>query len=41
MPYLSNAELRASVSKHLPEHAQDIFSEAFNHAWEEYASDPR
>ena len=41
MPYLSNADLPASVAKHLPEHAQDIFREPFNHAREEYASDPR
>jgi cation transport regulator len=29
------------VRQHLPEHAQDIFREAFNHAWQEYAADPR
>jgi cation transport regulator len=24
------------VRNHLPPHAQDIFREAFNHAWEQY-----
>jgi cation transport regulator len=37
MPYRTNAALPASVSSHLPEHAQDIYREAFNHAWAEYA----
>lgn len=26
---------------HLPPHAQEIYREAFNHAWQEYAGDPR
>jgi len=38
MPYRTNADLPASVRKHLPLHAQDIFREAFNHAWQEYAA---
>ena len=41
MPYFTNDDLPASVRNHLPWHAQEIFREAFNHAWEEYASDPR
>ena len=41
MPYLTNDDLPLSVRTHLPEHAQDIFREAFNHAWQEYADDPR
>lgn len=41
MPYYTNDELPASVRNHLPEHAQAIYREAFNHAWDEYASDPR
>jgi cation transport regulator len=24
----------------LPEHGQDIYREAFNHAWQQYAGDP-
>ena len=41
MPYAANAELPARVRTHLPAHAQDIFREAFNHAWLQYAPDPR
>lgn len=41
MPYASNSDLPPSVRQHLPGHAQDIFREAFNHAWSEYAEDPR
>lgn len=37
MPYRTNAELPDSVKNVLPEHAQDIFRDAFNHAWDEYA----
>jgi cation transport regulator len=36
MPYPSNDDLPTSVRRHLPEHAQDIFREAFNHAWRTY-----
>lgn len=36
MPYASNDELPASVRDHLPPHAQDIYREAFNHAWEHH-----
>lgn len=38
MPYRTNEDLPDSVRSHLPPHAQDIFREAFNHAWEEYAA---
>jgi cation transport regulator len=41
MPYLTNDDLPMPVQSHLPEHGQDIFREAFNHAWQEYAGDPR
>ena len=41
MPYLSNDDLPVSVRSHLPEHGQDIYREAFNHAWQQYATDPR
>jgi len=37
MPYSSIAELPASVREHLPEHAQEIYKEAFNSAFDEYA----
>ena len=36
MPYSSNADLPASVRDHLPEHAQEIYRSAFNHAFDEY-----
>ncbi len=39
MPYLANEELPVSVRSHLPPHAQDIFREAFNHAWQRYGGD--
>jgi cation transport regulator len=41
MPYEFNEGLPPSVRDHLPEHAQDIFREAFNHAYAEHAGDPR
>lgn len=41
MPYLTNDGLPGRVRDHLPEHAQDIYREAFNHAWEQYAGNPR
>ena len=37
MPYLINDDLPPAVRNHLPYHAQDIYREAFNHAWHEYA----
>jgi cation transport regulator len=36
MPYATNEELPSSVRQHLPPHAQDIYREAFNHAFERY-----
>ena len=41
MPYRVNHELPAAVRSHLPEHAQDIYREAFNHAFAEHVGDPR
>jgi cation transport regulator len=38
MPYESNADLPISLRRHLPPHAQDIFRNAFNAAWETYAN---
>jgi cation transport regulator len=38
MPYRSIADLPPTIREYLPPHAQEIFLEAFNHAWEEYAS---
>lgn len=39
MPYDNRKELPKSVRDNLPAHAQDIYKEAFNSAWDEY-SDP-
>jgi len=36
MPYSSRSDLPQNVTKVLPAHAQDIYKEAFNGAWEEY-----
>jgi len=41
MPYLTNDDLPLAVQRHLPEHAQDIYREAFNNAWVQYSEDPR
>lgn len=37
MPYKTRGELPDSVQHSLPEHAQDIYKDAFNNAWEQYA----
>lgn len=36
MPYQSTEDLPESVRNVLPEHAQDIYKEAFNSAWDQY-----
>ena len=36
MPYASIEDLPLSIRAHLPEHAQEIYVSAFNHAWLEY-----
>ena len=36
MPYKSTSDLPDSVKNNLPSHAQDIYKEAFNNAYEEY-----
>jgi cation transport regulator len=40
MPYRCNSELPAPLRSHLPPHAQDIYREAFNHAFGAHTSDP-
>lgn len=37
MPYDTISELPDSVRDNLPEHAQDIYKEAYNSAWDQYA----
>jgi cation transport regulator len=39
MPYENNEQLPPAVRGHLPPHAQDIFREAFNHAFDRYGGD--
>jgi cation transport regulator len=41
MPYRTNDDLPPAVARHLPPHAQDIYREAFNHAFAAHAGDPR
>jgi cation transport regulator len=41
MPYRENSDLPPPVRDHLPTHAQDIYREAFNHAFAAHAHDPR
>lgn len=37
MPYRTSNELPSNVKDHIPKHAQDIYKEAFNSAYDEYA----
>jgi cation transport regulator len=39
MPYQNRGDLPESVRDNLPAHAQDIYKEAFNSAWDEYGHD--
>jgi cation transport regulator len=39
MPYATNDDLPDSVQRHLPPHAQDIYREAFNHAFAAHAGE--
>jgi cation transport regulator len=39
MPYDQISDLPDSVRDNLPKHAQEIFKEAYNNAWDQY-SDP-
>ncbi|HEV2109256.1 MAG TPA: ChaB family protein [Thermomicrobiales bacterium] len=36
MPYAKRSDLPESVRDNLPAHAQEIYKEAFNSAWEQY-----
>jgi cation transport regulator len=36
MPYDSNEDLPQDVQDALPDHAEEIYREAFNSAWEQY-----
>jgi cation transport regulator len=39
MPYPTNEDLPPALRRSLPPHAQDIYREAFNHAWRQYAGE--
>jgi cation transport regulator len=39
MPYANRSELPDSVKDNLPPHAQGIYKEAFNSAWDQYKHD--
>ncbi len=41
MPYEQNMDLPPAIRNHLPEHAQAIYREAFNHAFAAHIGDPR
>jgi cation transport regulator len=41
VPYSTNTALPASIRRHLPPHAQEIYREAFNHAFASHQGDPR
>jgi cation transport regulator len=41
MPYASNEDLPPSVRNHLPPHAQDIYRDAFNHAYAAHRNGPQ
>jgi cation transport regulator len=41
MPYAANADLPPPVRRVLPQHAQEIYRAAFNHAYADHAGDPR
>jgi cation transport regulator len=41
MPYATNDDLPPAIREHLPDHAQDIFRAAFNHAYAAHRRDPR
>lgn len=37
MPYENLSDLPDSVKNHLPKHAQEIYKESYNNAWDQYA----
>lgn len=41
MPYPTNGDLPMSVRHSLPQHAQDIYREAFNHAFAAHSGEAR
>ncbi|QIV94231.1 ChaB family protein [Allofrancisella frigidaquae] len=41
MPYNALSELPKGVQNVLPKHAQEIYKEAFNNAWDEYKDESK
>lgn len=41
MPYQTNDDLPEPIRRRLPPHGQDIYREAFNHAFASHVGDPR
>lgn len=41
MPYQTVSQLPDAVRDNLPRHAQAIYKEAFNHAWDAYADEDK
>jgi cation transport regulator len=41
VPYRQSIDLPPAIRNHLPAHAQDIYREAFNHAFAAHEGDPR
>jgi cation transport regulator len=41
MPYSTNSDLPPAVQNHLPAHAQNIYREAFNHAFASHSGETR
>jgi cation transport regulator len=41
MPYKTTSDLPDAVRDNLPGHAQEIYKEAFNSAWDEYADEDK
>lgn len=39
MPYRNRGDLPDSVKDNLPRHAEEIYKEAFNNAWDQYDND--
>ena len=37
MPYKSITSLPEAVRQHLPKHAQEIYMEVYNNAWDQYS----
>ncbi len=39
MPYASIEDLPGNIREHLPPHAQEIYRQVFNNAWQKYSDE--